>query len=77
MRPETRTRGVVAHDGGMVVKNDVHVSSGSGAPSNGTSGTGVGSAGPGSLYVDIANGKWYSNTNTMASPTWTVVGAQS
>ena len=44
---------------------------GSGAPTNGTSGTGVGKAGPGSLYVDYASGTWYVNTNTKASPTWT------
>lgn len=49
----------------------------SGAPTDGTSGTGAGFAGPGSMYVNIANGKWYTNTNTKASPTWTVIGTQS
>lgn len=44
---------------------------GSGAPVNGTSGTGAGSAGPGSLYIDYVTGTWYNNTNTKASPTWT------
>lgn len=46
-----------------------------GAPTNGTTGKDV--AGPGSLYIDITAGKLYINTNTKASPTWTVVGTQS
>ncbi len=48
---------------------------GTGAPTNGTSGTGAGSAGPGSVYIDYATGNWYMNTNTKASPTWTATGA--
>lgn len=48
-----------------------------GVPAAGTSGTGVGIAGPGCLCVDTTNKKLYINTNTMASPTWTVVGTQS
>lgn len=48
---------------------------GSGAPTNGTSGTGHGKAGPGSLYIDYATGTWYVNTNTKASPTWTAGAA--
>jgi len=48
-----------------------------GAPVNGTSGTGAGWAGPGCLLVDYTNTKLYINTNTMASPTWTVTGTQS
>ena len=47
-----------------------------GAPVDGTSGTGASFAGPGSLYIDITGTKIYINTNTKASPTWTVVGAQ-
>lgn len=47
-----------------------------GAPTNGTSGTRAGSAYPGSLLIDTTNKKLYINTNTKASPTWTVVGAQ-
>ena len=47
-----------------------------GAPSSGTSGTGAGKTGPGSLCVDTTNAKLYINTNTKASPLWTVVGAQ-
>ena len=50
--------------------------SAAGAPTDGTSGTGAGVAAPGCLYQDITNGKLYINTNTKASPLWTVVGAQ-
>lgn len=48
---------------------------GTGAPVNGTSGTGVGIAGKGSLYIDYAAGAWYVNTGTKASPTWTAAGS--
>lgn len=48
----------------------------SGTPVDGTSGTGAGVCGPGSLLVAVAGAKLYINTNTKASPTWTVVGAQ-
>jgi len=37
---------------------------------------GVGIAGKGSLCIDTASGKLYSNTGTMAAPTWTVAGLQ-
>ena len=47
-----------------------------GAPTNGTSGTLAGYAGPGCLLTDTTNAKLYINTNTKASPTWTVVGTQ-
>lgn len=44
---------------------------GSGAPTNGTSGTGVAIvAGKGSTYIDIATGYSYRNTGTAASPVW-------
>jgi len=49
---------------------------GAGAPTDGTSGTGAAVASPGCLYQDITNAKLYINTNTKASPLWTVVGAQ-
>lgn len=55
--------------------NDVFVSGGSSAPTNGTSGTGATVAGPGSLYIRT-NGSIYQNTNTKASPTWTLIGTQ-
>lgn len=53
---------------------DVFMSSGSGAPTNGTSGTGFGVAGPGSVYIDYTNKVMYVNTGTKASPTWSVNG---
>jgi hypothetical protein len=37
---------------------------------------GVGFAGKGSLCIDSASGKLYSNTGTAAAPTWTVAGLQ-
>lgn len=46
-----------------------------GTPSNGV--TGAGLAGPGCLLSDTTNKKLYINTNTLVSPTWTVVGTQS
>ena len=48
-----------------------------GAPTNGTSGTFAGQAGPGCLLIDVTNKFLYINTNTQASPTWTKVGLQS
>lgn len=57
--------------------NDIWLFSANGVPQAGTSGTGAGWAGIGSLCVDSTTGKWYTNTGTKASPTWTVVGSQS
>ena len=42
-----------------------------GVPVDGTSGTGAGWAGKGSLCVDRTNGTLYQNTGTKTSPTWT------
>lgn len=49
----------------------------SGAPTDGTSGTGANEPGngKGSLLIDVATGDWYKNTNTGASPSWTPMGA--
>lgn len=49
------------------------------SPTDGTSGDGAAWAGPGSIYIDrtASTGKAYINTGTLASPTWTVIGAQS
>jgi len=62
----------------LLLPNSVAHLSGVGVPVNGTSGTGVGVAGPGSLYSDATTttAKLYINTNTMASPTWVAVGTQ-
>lgn len=56
-----------------LVKNDVLIVTGSGAPTNGTSGTGAGLTGPGSLYLRSGNGTLFINSNTKASPTWTAI----
>lgn len=61
----------------MFGRNDVWLLTNAGAPTSGTSGTGAGTAGPGSLCIDYTNAKLYINTNTKASPTWTVAGTQS
>jgi hypothetical protein len=52
---------------------DVVDLSGAGVPTDGTSGTGAGTAGKGSRYTDITNGNLYLNANTKASPTWKLV----
>ena len=57
------------------MENDVVFMNAAGVPVNGT--TGANFAGTGSLYVNISTGILYINTNTLASPTWTVVGSQS
>jgi len=46
-----------------------------GAPTNGTSGTLAKIAPPSSLLADTTNLKLYQNTNTKASPTWTIFEA--
>lgn len=47
----------------------------SGTPSGGTAGFGAGTLLPGALV--IGGTKLFINTNTQASPTWTIVGTQS
>lgn len=46
---------------------------GSGAPTSGTSGSGVNVTGPGSMYIDSATGFQYLNVGTLISPTWVLV----
>lgn len=46
--------------------------SGSGSPTDGT--TGAGDAGPGSTYTDYTNSIVYLNTGTLASPVWVMIG---
>lgn len=48
-----------------------------GAPTSGTTGTKARRAPTGSLCVDLTNAATYQNTNTQASPLWTLVGIQS
>lgn len=55
------------------LSHDVCIMVGSGAPTDGTSGTGAGYAGPGSLYIDYTAStvdNLYSNEGTKASPDW-------
>lgn len=69
-------RKLVAFIGGLKIGgHDVGINEGDGAPTNGASGTGQGVYGPGSMYIDRTNGIVYINTNTKASPTWTVLVA--
>lgn len=56
-----------------LAKQGVYNTAGSGAPG---ATTGVGKLGKGSTYTDIASGIVYSNTGTIAAPTWTKVGLQ-
>lgn len=60
--------------GGKVIEGagTNRVFEGVGAPTNGTSGTFAGSAPVGAFYRNSANGNLYKNTNTQASPTWTL-----
>lgn len=61
--------------GGAEIKltNNVCIITNGGAPTDGTSGTGAGFAGPGSLCIDYTNSNHYINANTKASPTWKLV----
>lgn len=58
--------------GRLAIDNSVFFLSGTGAPVDGVNGTGAGVTGPGSLYINISNGDHFRNTNTQASPTWTL-----
>lgn len=59
------------------ITNDLCVLTGTATPTDGSSGTGAGVAEKGSLHLNTSDGKLRTNTNTKASPTWTVVGTQS
>jgi hypothetical protein len=61
----------------QLANNDVWQISDAGAPTSGTSGTGANFAGPGSMYTNITTGDKYVNTNTKASPTWSVLATGS
>ncbi len=71
--------GAISGEAGIHIGGDVWFVTAAAAPTGGTSGDGAGWAGPGSIYIDrtASTGKAYINTNTKASPTWTVIGAQS
>lgn len=57
-----------------LINNNVGFITGSGAPTDGTSGTQVGKAGPGTIYIDLATGNLYVNLGTKASPVWSAFG---
>jgi len=81
LRPVDRTKGVqsakmMEAENGVHIGGDVWIFSFAAAMVNGTSGTGAGVTGPGSICGNSSTGKAYINTNTKASPTWTVIGAQ-
>lgn len=59
-----------------IIEGALGIYQNAGTPTNGTSGTYAGIAPKGALLVDTTNAVLYINTNTQASPTWTVVGDQ-
>ncbi|HAM54118.1 MAG TPA: hypothetical protein DCQ64_01355 [Candidatus Rokubacteria bacterium] len=61
--------------GALVTVNDICVLAGTAATTDGTSGTGAGIAGAGSLYIrqDGGSSTLLINTNTQASPTWSAI----
>ena len=69
--------------GGLHIKGGANggaqINTFTGTIANGTSGTFVNTvkALPGSLLINLTTLKLYINTNTKASPTWTVCGSQS
>jgi len=54
-----------------LINNNTPILNFAGLPTNGTSGTFVGLAGPGAILMDYTNGVLYINTGTISSPTWT------
>lgn len=73
--PYTLSKGAVEHGAFVIPGTSIWI----GLVFDGTpqATQGAGWAGIGSLGVDSTNGKWYTNTGTLTTPTWTVVGAQS
>lgn len=65
LNPSAWLRVAADNNVGILMTNDV--------PTNGTSGTGFGKAGKGCLLIDVTHGTLYQNTNTLASPTWTLI----
>lgn len=57
-----------------LVDNKIYDVVNSGAPVNGTSGTGVNLAGPGSTLTDSLTGNKYMQVGTLASPVWVLTG---
>jgi hypothetical protein len=59
--------------GGWVGAGGTYELTGSGVPSNGVSGTGVGKAAKGSTYRDLSGPGLYIQTGSLTSPTWTAL----
>lgn len=57
-----------------LVEQNVGFFTNSGAPTNGSSGSYVGFAGPGALLVDTTTGIWYFNTGSLTSVLWQQMG---
>lgn len=70
-------KGGIAALGGVAIGTDTWIFQFAGVPVNGTSGTGAGTTGKGSLCTDSTNGTLYINTGTKSSTVWTVTGTQS
>jgi hypothetical protein len=60
---------------GVVLFGDIVFVSGSGAPTNGTTGTGAGRYGINSRYFDYTGNVEYVNVGTKAAPLWEASGA--
>lgn len=60
-----------------LINQDAPIVTNASVPTNGTSGTYAGLAGPGAILIDVTNANLYVNTNTKASPTWTRIGGAS
>jgi hypothetical protein len=58
----------------LELSSNAQIITNAGAPS---AATGAGTAGKGSLCLDITNGKLYVNIGTLATPSWQVAGLQS
>ena len=72
----TLASGVIkAPTGGKLAIGVTLIMTGAGVPVDGTTGDDI--AGPGSLYIDITNGKLYIQTSLITTPVWVVVGSQS
>src|SRR4051812_22927972 len=57
----------------LILSGGLRQLAGSGAPTNGTSGTGVGRVPPGSIYYDFTNAVRWINVGTSASPVWSPI----
>lgn len=65
--------GIPFYKPGVRFKGNAGVFAGAGAPTNGTSGTGVGKFDLGSMYQDSTNGNVWVNQGSKASPSWSLL----